>query len=67
MNDTPDGPKAYDLNDSVPYAHKLGFKSLTKWGVRTLIAQRRLRPIKIGRKFYIPTEQLDGLVKAGKQ
>jgi excisionase family DNA binding protein len=54
--------KVLDVQKAAEYLVSLGFSAATDWTIRGLIASGELRAVKLSRRFYVSTEDLDSYV-----
>ena len=54
--------KLFDIAAAVHYLHSLGAAAATKSFVRRLLATGQVTHLRIGKKFYVSREALDGWI-----
>lgn len=59
--------KVADLEGGAAYLRKRGVAHATTNMMRSLIRQKKLHPIPLGKKFYVSLAELDGLIEPGKK
>lgn len=57
----------FDIVAGVKYLKSLGCDSASRWFVRQLIATGKVTHVRVGRKFYVSREAIDGWISKNER